>query len=61
MTQQDIINILYQILLKNEKIASLKIYNDGKALQVKTKNNEEYNIMTVKMFKDYTGFGGLVR
>lgn len=60
MTQQDIINILYEGLINNKNVAALKIYHGGKALQVKTINKEEFNVMTVKLFKDYNGFGGLI-
>ena len=53
MTQQYIIKIIYNALEKDKKITALKIFQGGKALQVKNKDNEIFNIMTVKVSGKY--------
>lgn len=49
MKQQKIIKIIHDALSNDKKITALNIYQGGKALQIKTANNEIFNIMTVKV------------
>ena len=46
-------NKFYDTLKNAKKITALKIFQGGKALQVKNKDNEIFNIMTVKVRGKY--------
>ncbi len=53
MNEKDIIAILHKALADCKNITALKVYQGGRALQVRIKNEGIINIMAVKIKEKY--------